>query len=138
MATIHADFFNAYGPQERASTQYKEKVTAFYSTLDQEIKNAIFSGCLIFLELDANAKVGPNVIKGDPNPTSQNGVLLIDLISKNNLVLCNALSLCEGTLTRERKTVKGSEGSILDFVTVCQDMSQFLLSMKIDKNNAFC
>ena len=84
--------FNAYGPQEGAGTEYKEKVIAFYSTLDQEIKNAIFSGCLIFIELDANAKVGPDFIKGDPNPTSQNGVFLIDLISKNNLVLSNALS----------------------------------------------
>ena len=131
-------FFNAYGPQEGSGIEYKTKITAFYSTLDQEIKNALFSDCLIFIETDANAKVGPTFIKRDPNEMSQNGKFLIDLISKNNLILCNSLDLCDGTLTRERETINGKEESILDYVIICQEMHRFISSMKIDKNNALC
>ena len=48
-------FINAYGPQEGADRNH---VIEFYSKLDQEIKNAQILECLIFLEMDANAKLG--------------------------------------------------------------------------------
>ena len=41
------------------------------------------------LECDANAKVGSSVIKGDPNDRSPNGVLLMDLIFRQNLEILN-------------------------------------------------
>ena len=85
--------------------------------------------------MDANAKVGWDVIEGDPHPTSNNGELLLDFVKRNNLVICNASDLCEGKITRKRITINGTEESIIDYIIVCQEMFMFLKSMKIDENN---
>ena len=127
---------NAYGPQEGAGHEYQAKVTEFYSTLDQEVKNAFNANCLLYLEFDANAKVGSQYIKGDNHSISQNGIFLVDFVTRNNLVICNGTSLCEGSVTRERTTINGTESSIIDFVITCQDMYQYMTKMKIDKDNA--
>ena len=79
--------------------------------------------------MDANSKVGPQVIIGDPHPMSQNGELLLDFVQRNNLIICNASDLCEG----KRITINGIEESILDYFIICQEMYMFLLSMKIDE-----
>ena len=55
---------NAYGPQE---TDNQEKIIEFYATLDQQVKSAMLEGCLVMIEMDANAKVGSNIIHDDPN-----------------------------------------------------------------------
>ena len=99
-------FINAYGPQEYATLEDK---IAFYARLDQEVKNAKLFNCLVCLEMDANAKVGYNVIKNDPNAMSDNGEYLMELMERNNLIICNATDKCEGTITRERVTVNGTE-----------------------------
>ena len=104
-------FINAYGPQETAS---RNTVIEFYSRLDQEIKNAKLSNCLLCLELDANAKLGPHFIPGDPHETSSNGEWLKHIILDNNLIICNASDKCDGLFTRERVTVNGHEKSIID------------------------
>ena len=70
-------FINAYGPQEYAKSEEK---TSFYSKLDQEVKNAKLFECLICIELDANAKVGYDIIKNDPNKMSVNGEYKIELL----------------------------------------------------------
>ena len=120
---------NAYGPQE-----YEEhrKIIGFYSKLEQVILNAKMEECLYILELDSNAKVGFQVIKSDPHPQSPNGMLLTEMIQRNNLYLCNASNKCEGSVSRRRVTKKGIEESILDFLIVCEEMSNFFQSMKID------
>ena len=59
--------------------------------------------------MDANAKLGPELIKSDPNPRSGNGELLIELCERNNLVICNTTYLCQGVITRQRVTVNGVE-----------------------------
>ena len=69
---------NAYGPQEYSS---HEKILSFYSTLDQIIQNAKMDGCLLLLEMDANAKVGYNIIFNDPHPQSFNRKFLVLFIS---------------------------------------------------------
>ena len=57
-------------------------------------------GCLILIEMDANAKVGSKVIKNDPNAMSENGRLLLDLVDRQNLRILNSSSKCEGVITR--------------------------------------
>ena len=59
--------------------------------------------------MDANAKLGPELIKSDPNQRSGNGELLIELCERNNLVICNTTYLCQGVITRQRVTVNGVE-----------------------------
>ena len=90
-------FINAYGPQEYAKLEDK---IAFYARLDQEVKNAKFYNCMVCLEMDANAKVGLEVIKNDPNQMSSNGEYLVDFTERNNLIICNATDMCYHSLVK--------------------------------------
>ena len=75
-------------------------------------------GSLICIELDANAKLGRVIIKGDPHKRSPNGELLFGILERNNLIVCNGTNLCKGLLSRTRTTVVGGvEISIIDFLT---------------------
>ena len=130
LGNYNCRFINAYGPQEYANVE--EKIN-FYSRLDQEIKNAKFFNCLICIELDANAKVGYDIIKKDPNKMSANGEYLLEFVNRNNLVIGNSTELCQGTITRSRKTINGHEKSVLDYFVMCQDLFSLLRSMKIDE-----
>ena len=47
--------------------------------------DAVDDGCLILLEIDANAKVGRNIIKNYPSDTSANGQSLLDLLRRQGL-----------------------------------------------------
>ena len=126
-------FINAYGPREGHLND--EKTIAFYAKLDQEIQNAILFGHMICLELDANAKLGCNIIEGDPHKMSPNGELLFDIIERNNLMVCNASDKCTGLITRQRSTSRSKEESIIDYFIVCQELYLQLKSMKIDDEN---
>ena len=126
-------FINAYGPQEYASNEDK---IAFYARLDQEVKNAKLADSLVCLELDANAKLGSSIIANDPHEMLKNGEFLIDFVMRNNLIICNATEKCQGTITRQRTTVSGTEKSVLDYLIVCQDMYTLLDSVKIDEERA--
>ena len=41
------------------------------------------------IEMDANAKVGKKVVKGDPHEMTNNGKLMLDLTERQNLVITN-------------------------------------------------
>ena len=126
-------FINAYGPQEYEDLQV---ITEFYARLDQEIQTAKMLGFLVFIEMDANAKLGTEFIQNDPHDISANGTVLRSIILRNNLVVCNGTSLCNGLITRERTVAnKKQEQSIIDFAIVCQDLFLYMDSMTIDDNN---
>ena len=127
-------FINGYGPQESQNIEERIK---FYARLEQEIVNAKMFNNLICIEMDANAKLGKEVIKSDPNPRSSNGDLLFELCERNNLIICNATDLCQGIITRERKTILGYERSILDYFILCEEMFSYLSSMKIDEARSY-
>ena len=59
--------------------------------------------------MDANAKVGYDIIQGDPHPQSQNGNFLVDLGDRNGLIICNATDKCNGLITRKRITISRIE-----------------------------
>ena len=126
-------FINAYGPKEGNSKD--DQTIAFFAKIDQEIKNAKLFGHLCCLQLDANAKLGKNIIPNDPHNMSSNGQLLYDVITRNSMIVCNSLETCEGTITRRRTTVNGLEESIIDYFIICQDFYSFFVSMKIDSNS---
>ena len=54
---------NSYGPQEDEDWQRK---LLFWNTLEKEIISAIDESCFILIQMDANAKVGAEISKGDP------------------------------------------------------------------------
>ena len=86
--------------------------------------------------MDANAKLGANIIYNDPNCISENGLLLRDIIERQNLICLNRHEKCSGSITRHRKTILGDEKSIIDFIIVCDQLATFLHKMIIDEKRA--
>ena len=139
--TIQADvgehkvrIINAYGPQEDEDSQ---RILSFWQNLESEVMNAKDNNCLIIIELDAHAKVGPGVIKDDPNQMSNNGKIMLDIIERQNLEVANASDVCNGTITRERVAGGKTETSIIDFIIICERMRKYLKEMKIDDKREF-
>ena len=96
--------------------------------LQTEIKSAKNAGNLICIQMDANSKFGRNIIKDDPNEKmSANGKMLHEIIIDDDLILINATDKCFGTITRERKTTKKSEKSVLDFFILCRRLYEMLV-----------
>ena len=76
-------------------------IISFYSTLHQIFQNAEIDNWL--LEFDANAKVGPNVIFGDPNQQWPHGRKLMDMVERNNLIICNSSDRLKRLITQQRQ-----------------------------------
>ena len=83
--------------------------------------------------MDANAKLGLEIIKEDPNFISENGVLLFDIIRRQNLQVLNADINCTGVVTRHRKTVIGDQKAVLDYILVCDQLAKYFSQMFIDE-----
>ena len=127
-------YINAYGVQENATLTDK---TGFYSALDQEIENAFSNNCYMCLQMDANGKLGKEIIHGDPYEISPNGMLLSDLISRKSLVVINATDKCYGLITRMRVKGKVTEKSVIDYFIVCQELYRLVISMSIDEDRKY-
>ena len=123
-------FINGYGPQEKAPENSRK---SFYNQLDLEIKKAKFSGSLICIEMDSNAKLGSKIIPGDPKEKSENGKLLEKIVNENDLIVVNGTELCNGTITRHRKTINNIEESIIDHFIVCKDFFKLVVNMTVDE-----
>ena len=123
-------YINAYGVQENSTN--KEKME-FYSSLDQEIENAFSNNSYMCLQMDANGKLGNEIINGDPNQISPNGRLLLDLISRKSLVVVNATDKCYGLITRMRVKGRVTEKSVIDYFIVCQELYNLVISMVVDE-----
>ena len=115
-------YINAYGVQENATNCEKME---FYALLDQEIEDAFGRGCLICLQMDANAKIGSEIIMGDLNQISSNGQLLLELISRKSLVIVNATDKFTGIITLMKVKGKTTELAVLDYFIVCHTFLQF-------------
>ena len=77
---------------------------SFFLALEKEVETAELSGKSILFELDANSKLGPNLIIQDVHPWSENGRFLAEIIERHGLIIGNALAKCEGLVTRKRVT----------------------------------
>ena len=88
----------------------------------------------IYKYMDANSKLGPEFIKGDPHKQSENHKILADIIKRNALIVMNGSSKkCKGKITRSRITKKVKEESIIDFVIVCEDMEESIRELVVDE-----
>ena len=90
---------NGYGPQEHDDTN---SIISFWQELETEVISANDLNRNIIIQMDANAKLGPDIIKGDPQKMSNNGKLLYDFIQRQDLIIVNALDICKYSITRER------------------------------------
>ena len=130
MGQCRVRYINAYGVQETAPVD--EKIE-FLRILDQEIENAKSNDNLICIQMDANAKFGSEIIKGDPNNISSNGELLLELITRKSLILVNSTDKCSGVITRMRAKGNKVEKSAIDYFIVCEMFYSYCVSMVIDE-----
>ena len=105
--------FNCYGPQEigqsqRPAAEQQHLINQFWVELEMEVLKAKEEGCLVLIELDANAKVGKNV------------------------EILNSSPKCSGVVTRERVTIERVEKSVIDFILCCEELASLLEEMVID------
>ena len=114
---------NAYGPQEDSKSDEK---TEFWQSIESEIIFAKEEECLVLLQIDANVKVGCQVIKNDLHSTSENGEILLNLVNRQNLVIVKSLPICKGVITRDRVTIAGREQSVIDYVIACDALGEHL------------
>ena len=121
---------NGYGPQEDDDVQ---DIFNFWQEFENKVIQAVEDQCLILIELDANAKLGNEVIKNDPHKISNNGKLLMDIITRQNLVIANSLDICKGTITRERIFDNKTERSVIDYILICQELAKDILEVTIDE-----
>ena len=122
---------NGYGPQMSDPIERKRK---FWEFLEKQVNNARVAGAGIIIQMDGNSHLGPTIIEGDVNVQNVNGKLFCEFLQRNtHLTIINSLPLCEGKLTRIRKTTKGTEKSILDVFVSCDKILPYITSMTIDE-----
>ena len=72
-------------------------------SLEEEISKAELAGRSIMLCFDANSKMGPQHISGDPHPQSENGTVLKGILERHAMCVANGLTgKSKGVITRER------------------------------------
>ena len=77
-----------YGPQESWT---EDDRMPFFLALEQEIIKAEMQGKSMYIEMDSNSKLGPQIIPKDPHCQSANGKILADIISRHGLIVANGL-----------------------------------------------
>ena len=123
---------SGYGPQENWTESDR---LPFFLALEAEVVKAEMEDKSVLIQMDANSKLGPEVIKSDPHPQSPNGRLLHGLLERHGLVVVNGMqSKCTGAITRRRITKKGKEESIIDFVIVSHDLEKDFIDLVIDED----
>ena len=79
-------------------------ISEFWQELEKQVISAKVDNCCVLVQIDANAKLGKDVIPGDPQDRSANGQILLDLIRRQNLCVLNSDKMCTGLITRHRST----------------------------------
>ena len=114
----------AYGPQSGDSQDRKRK---FWDFIEKEADTAHKVGAGFILQMDSNCHLGQEIIEGDVNVQNANGKLFAQFLERMpNLTLINSLEICEGTITRMRKTINGTELSVLDVFVTCDKILPYI------------
>ena len=126
-----------YGPQECSPAIVRE---TYRNTIEEQVECAYLAGCMVMIAEDANAKLGSDIILGDPHTMSENGKLLAEMIDRKNLFIVNSSNKCEGgpiTRYRDLADKEISETSCIDFIIVSMDLAKELDSALIDSNQLY-
>ena len=92
------------------------KKCLFFAALEEEVSKAELAGRSVIISFDANSKLGPSYIKGDPHTISENGNIFEGVIERHALCGTNGISdKSTGTITRERTTKHTVEKSAHKF-----------------------
>ena len=120
-----------YGPQENLN---EDKRLPFFITLEEEIVKGAVAGKAVIIEMDANAKLGPKYIPGDPHEITPNGKLLAGIVERQHLVVVNGSNMCKGKITSRRVSRKKVEESIINMVIVSSVLATYIDSLEIDES----
>ena len=102
------------------------------------MNEAELEGDGLIIQMDGNLHAGPDIVKTDPNKQNKNGKLFVEFLERNaQLLVVNALDLCEGVITRRRELEKRTEEAVLDFFIINEKMRPFLKRMIVDENKEF-
>jgi len=135
MGNKEVRLMSGYGPQENLKKEDREP---FFNKLEEEVQKAKLNDKAVLIQCDANSKLGPSVIKGDPHNQTDNGRMLNEIVKRNELVVVNSLDdKCIGKITRKRSTGKVKEESIIDFVIASEDMEELIENMVVDEERNF-
>ena len=120
-----------YGPQENWLDDEK---MPFFIALEEEIAAAELEGKEVIITMDANSKLGPKYIEGDPHSMSDNGKILESIIRRHALIVANGLKRKRrGIITRQKTTVNGIEKSAIDLVLISNTLAEHLESIHTDE-----
>ena len=125
----HITIILVYSPQENDI----QGVTDFYQNLSVLIESAHLNRDNVILVGDFNAKLGSEIITGDPHPMSRSGRLLYEFYTKYNLHLLNSSDVCTGVLTRIQQCKGKIEISTIDYLFVSAGLVSGVISVQIDE-----
>ena len=126
---------SGYGPQETWSL---EKIMPFFGALEEEISKAELAGRSVMVCFDANSKMGPEYIPGDPHVMSENGKIIEGIIERHALTVANGVTgKSKGVITRERTTGVSQERSVIDLILLSADLVEDLEEILIDEEKLF-
>ena len=132
---ISVRVLTAYGPQENASREKKDK---FWEFLEKEVIDSELENEGLVIQMDGNLHGGQDILIKDPNTQNQNGKLFNEFLKRNpTLIVVNALDICEGLVTRKRKLESRTEIAVLDFFIINEKLRPLVTKMKIDENKEF-
>ena len=124
-----------YAPQGNISSELR---MPFFATLEEEIVSAKMTNKSILIQMDANSKLGKEIIPNDPTEQRPNGSALAGIIQRNGLIVVNSLTQkCKGLITRKRITVDGTEESVIDFVIISTDLLNDVVELVIDEKKEY-
>ena len=136
LGAVSVKIIAAYGPQENALKEKKEK---FWEFLEQEANKAEVDDQGLIIQMDGNLHGGPELVKNDPNKQNKNGAFFKQLLVRTpSLFVANNMDMCEGLITRQRKVKDKTEKAILDFFVMNEKMRCFLTKVIIDENREYC
>ena len=61
----------------------RESPEIFFRALEEEIIKAKSNDKLLYIQLDANSKLVPGIIEGDPHGQTANGKILIEILKRH-------------------------------------------------------
>ena len=126
---------SGYGPQETWSL---DKRMPFFGALEEEISKAELAGRSVMVCFDANSKMGPEYIPGDPHGISENGKIVEGIMERHALTVANGVKgKSKGVITRERTTGVSQEKSAIDLILLSADLVEDLEEILIDEEKLF-
>ena len=111
----HIHIIVGYRPQENLPVI--QKMTFFVAKLEEETVSAKMVNKSIIIQLDANSKLGKEIITDYPKYQSPNSVVLEGIVNGYGLIGGYSLEAkvkVKGLITTKRVTVDGIEESIID------------------------